>query len=340
MTIEEKLMQINSVKTDIKNALIEKNMDMDSVAFDGYADKVRDIPAAETPQPLPMVDHGFGLITLNDEDRTQIEVLTAEDFNVLCASSSTKAVPTSPITINNVVLWLSEILTFQFGADFNLTTINSYFLGGATTLNKISAIPNCVTYIASNFLYSCYWFNGSIVLPNKLDHIETGFLNNCYSFNQQLNIPASMTTGLGGSFMKNCVSFNKPIILPSSVTVIPSEFLMGCYNFNQELNLPPKLTVINMNFMQNCYAFSRTIKVPDTATAITASFMSNCHNFTSLDIGAVNPAKFTVSDNTLSTTVVGKMNYVGVTVIGDNSAAFVARFPAKTTSPYRNVIAG
>lgn len=67
MSLIDNLNAINSCKEDIKNALVNKGVDMNGVAFSGYAEKINSLQleSGDVPTPTPSADYIYsnGYIT-------------------------------------------------------------------------------------------------------------------------------------------------------------------------------------------------------------------------------------------------------------------------------------
>ena len=97
MSLIDNLNAINSCKEDIKNALVNKGVDMSGVAFSGYAEKINSLQleSGDTPTPTPSADYIYsnGYITGSGNTNEIIDfnpyeiVLDAEGkciFNFTC----------------------------------------------------------------------------------------------------------------------------------------------------------------------------------------------------------------------------------------------------------------
>ena len=95
MSIVENLNRIKSCKENIKQAIINKGVDMEGVAFEGYADKINEITGGSTPEVPADFDY---LIYRNN----MTEYSNAEVYNIVeyafagCPNLSTVDLPNIP----------------------------------------------------------------------------------------------------------------------------------------------------------------------------------------------------------------------------------------------------
>jgi hypothetical protein len=129
-----------------------------------------------------------------------------------------------------------------------------------------------------------------------------------------------------------------------SLTSIYNLFLYGSIrtgNLLAPIVLPPNLHVIAHTFMNSCIGFDQPLVLPASLTNVGESFMWNCNSMTSPIEVNCDPAGFAASDNSFATDDPGAMVYTqGIPVVGPYAEALVARFPNRTSSPYRNLFVG
>ena len=147
-------------------------------------------------------------------------------------------------------------------------------------------------------------------------------------------------TSIPDYFLKSCVYLNQPLVLPSGVTSIGQYFLSGCSSFNQPLTLPSSLSSIGRNFLSTCTSFNQPLVLPSGVTSIGTTFMYNCNAMTSyVNVGSLAATIMSTSNYAFSTTNSTAGSYTtGVKIKGTNRAAWLSRFPNRTSSPYRKLV--
>jgi hypothetical protein len=204
--------------------------------------------------------------------------------------------------------------------------------------------------IGNNFLNGCTAFNNNDQpLTLKAASIGNNFMKNCTAFNKSLTIEA---TSIGYNFLNRCSVFNRPVTL-KAVTSIGNAFLNGFdpepqqlvdIIFNNTLTLPSTLTSIGDAFLSDNPEYDKPLTIPASVNHIGSHFLVNCDSLTSTitvncPVAAFSPREF--SDYMFSTNTDNAANaasYItGITIAGDSAEAVKARFPNRTTSPYRNL---
>lgn len=211
---------------------------------------------------------------------------------------------------------LSELVGLE---NVSLTDIKGFFLSQCQSFNQPLTIPSSVTEIGSYFLYMSS-FNQTLTLPNSVISIGEAFLSSCEFFNQPITIPDSVVS-IGDSFLSGCEAFNQELVLSESLESIGGMFLSGDVAFNQDLALPNTLTSIGFDFMNGCDAYTSTVSLGSLAA----------------DIAEESDGSFaSYSETALCYTT-------GITLVGDNVADWMTRFP-NTTDPdawvFRKLIDG
>lgn len=155
-------------------------------------------------------------------------------------------------------------------------------------------------------------------IGQNITQIRPGFLQGCTMLNRALTIPNNVTA-IGSYFLQDCTGFNQSITLSSNLTSIGSEFLSGCTSFNQPLSLPSSLTSSN---------------------SIGDKFMYKCNNMVSeVNIGSLNANIASSSNYTFATNYSSVACYAtGIPIAGANRAAWLSRFPNRTSVPYRKLV--
>ena len=280
------------------------------------------------------------------------DLASATEYANLTGNGSSQ----EPWTINGNQIPRNVVVGFAFGTDTwtdsnnNNANTPQYFLGHATNLRFVTALPSWVTNIGDFFLYSCPSFNSEIDLSN-VTTIGRNFLGECYVFNQPLDF--SNVTSLGIQCLGSCTRFNSPVVCPQ-ITAMPAEFMAYCYAFNQPITLysgttsignsfmrvcksyncpmvlPSGLTTIGTYFMANCEAFNQDIVLPSTVTSIGDFFLYFCNSFaSSIDVGSL-PCTI-VGANTNSSWLYGNSSE-GTEFKGTNALKWVCRLGSMFSS--------
>ena len=234
--------------------------------------------------------------------------------------------------------------SLSFSSNNNIRTIGNYFLSSIsstyTTLAQID-LPSPINTIGDHFLYSTSAYNHPITLPSSVQQIGEYFLASNSQLNSSVTLSANLIN-IPGNFMSGDTKFNQPIVIPESVGNIQTAFLSGCTAFNSPITLSSSMTSIGSNFLNNCFKFNQDITLPSTITSVGATFMSNLGDMVgTVNIGTLPATVFVTGNYTLNARNNSSAAYTtGVTIKGTNRAAFIARFPDRTSSPYRKLIDG
>lgn len=124
---------------------------------------------------------------------------------------------------------------------------------------------------------------------------------------------------------------------------IPDGFLAGCvYLTNLDLSHANSLTTIGVSFLQNCCRFNQSISLPPTVTSIGPLFMWGCDQMVStVNVGSIPATAIASSNNTFSVVNSSSPAYsTGITIAGATASDWIAKFPNRTSSPYRKLILG
>lgn len=258
------------------------------------------------------LDYRFGELTyyIDNEHMTTntIQLTTQEEINSLCNISTTWTASIKGATIPNTNI--KEVyLTSKVNA------LNNGFLRGCSALDTIDVSNATFTDTGWYFLTNCTSFNDTLELPSGLITIGSFSMGYMSSLNNAVILPQTLTTIGAGSFSYN-TSFNTQFYIPSSVTTIGIDFFAGNTVFNQPLSLPSSLTNLGGDFLYNCKSMTSEINVGSLAANIASS-----------------------SDNSFSTNDASANCYInGMNIAGANRAAWISRFPNRTSSPYRKLV--
>ena len=122
-TIGDKLTYLEETKTAIKNAIIEKGVEVsDSIEFREYANKIKEIQGASSDKVFESVK-----FDVKSSDLEDVQTYQTDTFNEITTANYT--IP-FPITVNNMIFNSYSELSQQFGssniifgADFNMMSI-------------------------------------------------------------------------------------------------------------------------------------------------------------------------------------------------------------------------
>lgn len=199
-------------------------------------------------------------------------------------------------------------------------------------------IGYCVTSIGDGFLQYCYDLNWPITVPDSVLSIGDNFLLNCEIFNSSVTLPSGLAT-IGDMFLDSCIEFNQQIVIPDSVTSIGNYFMGSCYDFTGPLTLSSNLNSIGSYFLYACSSFNRSLSLPTTLTSIGERFLYRCDSMGStIDVGSLSETIAGSSSYSFATNNASAIFYrVGAAIAGSNRAAWLSRFPNRTTNPYRKL---
>lgn len=216
-------------------------------------------------------------------------------------------------------------------------------------------------------------FKSQIVLPQSLKStastpaIGDNFLSLQKNFNKSLHIPAISGAGvqIGNYFMYGCSAFNSPLTMDSSITSFGTHFLSAATAFNQPIAWTQQITSVGASFLENTSDFNQTVVFANGAV-LGNNVLSNCRGLnSSVDISGVSSIgvyfmaylrAFNSSSGKKPVIIVGNNPATialqsvysfcaysnqqpaytgGVKFYGDTASDWVARFPTRTTTPYR-----
>lgn len=218
----------------------------------------------------------------------------------------------------------------------------------ATDVVKISSTAELNTLGNSSTSWSATV--GGISIPNtdiiavhltdKATSLPEYLLSRCSSL-EVVDIANTSITAIPRHFLYACAMFNMPIVIPNQVTSIGSSFLMNSDSFNQPIIIPQAVSAIGSGFLQNCDGFNQDIALPSLLTALGGYFLYGAKNMTStVNVGALDPAIVGTpyADFISSTSSSAPMYTTGVKIAGANRAAWITKFPDRTSSPYRKLV--
>jgi len=226
-------------------------------------ENITEVEAIPEEPEIMIPDAIFLKITLNDE--SVVYALNEDDVKACCISGGA----TTNLTINGTTFVKNQVVSVEFGEDWNLTTVFDDFFSSCSNLVSLSEIPSMITNMGMSFLSYCTSFNQPINIPEgvKGNYCLNGFLKGCTSFNQPITIPNGVTgEGCLGEFLSHCTSFNQSITISNSVTgeYCLYRFLFYCTSFNQPITIPNGVTGEGCldSFLSHCTSFNQSIVIP------------------------------------------------------------------------------
>lgn len=147
--------------------------------------------------------------------------------------------------------------------------------------------------------------------------------------------------------MNSCRAFNATLTLPTYLEAIQGYFMANCSSFNQSLTLPSNLKTLGGSFLQmdssSDSMFNQPIDLPQTLTSVGQQFMRGMNKMTNyINLGSLAATIFAQNNFTLSAKNTSVPAYAtGIKIKGVNRAAFMSRFPNRTSSsPFRKLVDG
>ncbi|MCK9470293.1 MAG: BspA family leucine-rich repeat surface protein [Bacilli bacterium] len=293
MAISDKLLVLNTVKQNIKQAIVDKGVAMEDVPFTDYHTKILEISGGGNGSGEFPTTSASGLFTGatipltykdNVNEKEVNHIYKSNDYDITISGLEGRAT----ITNNGT----KEVLV-EFDVSSDVSSLKNFTItltkGNQTLTYKglhahygenITG-TNCLTFAYTNIMPD--GSEGTIDINYKF--IETAgppiFSSNSNSWNtiysyQVLNTLVGNITGVGANFMYYCYSFNQPLDL-SNITSIGGLFMNYCYSFNQPLDLS-NITSIGNNFMYYCHSFNQPLDLSNI-TSIGVNFMYYCHSF-------------------------------------------------------------
>ena len=233
-----------------------------------------------------------------------------------------------------------------YGPANNAATLATDLYGGSSngaqrTTKLYGSVNNQAKLIHQGFGHVDYGYG---VVEYYTDSGHTGI---SYATISNLTEFASLSNGSAGAWTATVGGMTisgtdiKGVFLTEKVTSIANNFLRRALALTSLDITRCQLTSIGHSFLEGCNNFNQSIKLPSTLTSLGGWFMFGCLRMSNtVDIGALNATIAAESDYTLSQTngTSYPMYASGVKVAGPNRAAWLARFPNRSSSPYRNLV--
>ena len=293
-------------------------------------------------KPKPIVLDCVVRLTLSDN--RIIDIMSHDNINGTAAIfNSVQA--TVELIIDGQRFRKDQIISVEFGNQWNLTSIPNDFCRNFTMMTSLSEFPEMITGgVVNHFMNNCSSFNQPLIIPDGVTFLSV-FMGGCISFNQPLVIPDTVTRL--EQFLLSCTSFNQLLVIPDSVTIIDNGFMANCTSFNSSLTLSNNLTSIGNQFLAGASEFNQLLKIPNTVTSIGTNFMVNCNQLTQLHLdtnfglaiqhhsAANRNTILSTTNNTVPMFVDGVRIY-GLTIGQRQQISTI--IPNRTTTPFRRLI--
>lgn len=286
----------------------------------------------------PEVDYGVVYYT-SGSSVLAVELQSADEFNSLASSSgSSTATWTATVGSSSVSVTSTTLVGVHVGK--KITSIPFRWLSNTTHLAQPIYIPSTVTSMDTNFMNYSGLADQAVTIDAQITSLPNYFMYYCSSFNLYVTLPSTLTS-IGNYFMAYCSNYNQSLSIPSTVKTLGTYFLSACSKFNKAISFP-SLTSISSNFLRGCSAFNQTITLPSTLTSLGTYFLYQCNAMVgTVNVGSLAATIASTSNYSFGTNSSSSAMYsTGVTIKGSNRAAWISRFPNRTSRPYRKLING
>lgn len=326
-TLNGEIDRIEQAKADIKQAIIDKGVEVNEEKIDEYAELISQIKGGGGGT--------YGTVTYKtDEDGGTATVdIDMIGFIGLVGFPTEMAGDMG----GSFIQYNSETIFFS-GVEVKRADITEVYVDGAIerTPNNFLALVNKEQYgmPSTESMYESlkkvtlgegivetgdYFLSGfyavynvtdlEIVWPTTIKKIGKGFLRFVYNYDRPIEFPDSIEE-IGGYFLSQ-TSYNHPIKLPKNLTVIPEHSMYSMSNFNSTITFPEKLTRIERNSLCMLPVFNQPIELPPTLERIEGGFLQYAYEF---DQPITFPEGMTyIGDNSLD----GVSKMTGAVVIPD-----------------------
>lgn len=306
MGVVEKLNQIKSCKESIKQAIINKGVDMEGVAFEGYADKISQIEGGGGTTPTDYLEYKSNLTSYSSETA---EIPEAAFYG--CTSLTTVNIPN-----------IGNIPAYAFRKCSGLTSVNApncanlemNAFEGCTSLTAID-LPNCTfmnpdcfrdctslatvnapmcNSVGSYGFYNCTSLT-AIDLPN-CNCLQNGAFGGCNNL-ASVNLPNCLEIqsdafyncwGLTSLDLPNCEKIYDNGLANSTITSasIPKCKEIGSYAFNGSNNLTSITATACEKINDGAFSFCGVLTAIDlpNCTGISSNAFWFCSSLVSVSI--------------------------------------------------------
>ena len=259
-TISDDLTELTNVKTDIKNAIESKGIDLTNVAFSSYAQYIYQIPVG-SPNYLKFTANQNGSIGWSSATYPNLEF--SKNGDSWATFNDTVNVNTGDYVEfrNNGTAWTDSSLQSHF------TTTGSFDLSG----NIMSLVDNTVqtTTIPINNCFKLLFYQCGIVNAGYLELAATTLASYCYN----------------GMFL-NCSSLTSAPALPATTlaTNCYNSMFSGCNGLTTAPALPATTLATHCynSMFSSCHSLASAPALPATTLADSCYYQmfSNCSALT------------------------------------------------------------
>jgi len=300
MSVADKLLQVNQVKQDIKQAIENKGVPLTNVAFTEYANKILDISGGNgggwdisyeeyalalyyrfgklaifenawqdsQDSETVLFDIPLALAAPNQEMggmTVDLYVGTDGQLQALYDACANETIP-PPITPNTRdVYYVNNVATYYWGDASGIVgfPIPLYAFGDFDVSDNVSfAIGDLTPFEMGLGLVLAKIVNVSI--PNNNIVIQQGFE---FGNENGIIIPDSVTS-IGERAFYNWSSNNQPLVIPDSVTSIGESAFDNWSSNNQPLVIPDSVTSIGDYAFYYWLSNNQPLVIPDSVTSI------------------------------------------------------------------------
>ena len=253
--LTDNLNLIASIKSDIKDAIEAKGVDMTGVSFGSYADKIGEITTQFVTEPLNVTDNGTYTPGQGVDGFSQVTVNVPQSVSGFTQKDLTE----KTFVISDLSNSASFVGSNAFANNADLRTINlpmcrsvyTYAFSSCKNLSYVS-LPVCEIIYESAFV-SCSSLV-SIELP-ECKSVYNGAFGSCYKL-QSISLPKCMS--VSGAAFGSCSSLQS-INLPECLSMTGQVFFR-CSKL-QEVSLP-KCIYISGRVFDGCSSLQH-IEIPE-----------------------------------------------------------------------------
>ena len=265
-TIAENIQTLRSIKSDIKNAIIQKGGSVTD-AFGTYAQAITDLPST-----------GGGnedLIDMIEGDITTLNI--PEGTTKICKYAFFYRQNLTDITIPDSVITI-DVNAFQYCKSLKNVTISesvksikNYTFDHCSALTSVN-IPYGVKTIGQNAFAYCKAL-AEVIIPDTVVEIGGSAFNECLAL-KKVNIPYGVTS-IEPSTFSSC-SFTD-ITIPSSVKTIYANAFWQCQSLT-DITIPSSVTLIAVKAFADCIKLTSITIKATTPPRLFSNAFDNTNN--------------------------------------------------------------